>query len=231
MSRVIKSGNFADLALVRPLSPPASLVPTIVVSHQEEENNSQRQRITSLEADLRKRDAAITELRAGTERAFEDGKAQGRAEGLSEAEDRQAERLALLETALATAQCELSARLASFERLAALLARESLDVLLGDPEHRAATLKKILAQQVSKIEKSSLLGVSLSREDFPDKDALASAARRAGVSGTLLSNGADVPAGGCVMTFKLGKMDVGIDQQWGVLRGLLAGMAQPEAPS
>jgi len=225
MSRVIKSQN-VELSLVRPLAatPPVSLVP-----RHDEEADRLKARIATLESEARKQAAAMDELRAANERDIVASKAEGREQGLKEANDRQAERLALLEDALGRARTELGEKLASMERLAALLARETLDIVLGDPEHRAAAVRKILAEQSGRIEKSAIVGVAVSAEDFPDKDALAYAARRAGLSAAQVSARGDLAPGACEISLRLGKMDVGIAQQWGVLSGMLAELAAPEA--
>jgi len=126
------------------------------------------------------------------------------------------------------ARARLDESLASLERLAAALAGECLDTVLGDRKYRAQTVRKILAAQCAKIEKSALLAVELSDADFPDAEALAVIERDIAPSQAALSARAEVPSGGCRMVLRLGQMDVGLDRQWGTLRDLLAEIASPK---
>jgi flagellar biosynthesis/type III secretory pathway protein FliH len=41
----------------------------------------------------------------------------------------------------------------------------------------------------------------------------------------------EIGSGGCRINLRLGRLSVGVDQQWPVLRNLLGEMAQPEAKS
>ncbi len=221
MSGIIKSENANGLTQVRPL---AAL--TAAMTKQDEERERLRRRIAALEADLNQRDKTIENLHGDVIRAREEGMEDGRKAGLAEAQDLQAERLVLLETAMNRAQSELAASLQSLERLAPLLAQECLEIVLGDADDRAGLLSRIVRAQMGKIDKAALLGIELSRQDFPDEDALAAFASRSGLAAVALT-ASDMPGGGCVMTLRLGRMDVGIHQQWGVLRDLLGEMAMP----
>lgn len=226
MSGIIKSGNLADLSVVRPVAVPAAISAASI--RQEEERERSHKRIAALEEDLHKRDASITALRADVERAFEEGKTQGHAAGLAEAQDRQAERLSLLDNAVRQALEKMSTDLSSLERLAAVLARECLDKILGSPDDHAELLGQIISKQIAKIDKVMLLGIEVSQQDFPDDEALAALGKRIGLSAVALTARDDMASGGCVMQLRLGRMNIGIDRQWGALREVLDEMALPE---
>jgi flagellar biosynthesis/type III secretory pathway protein FliH len=226
MSGIIKLGDHAaDHARVRPFGLDALAPP---LSRLEEERDRLRLQIGILESELRQKDSALTGSRAEVERAFVRGNAEGHAAGLSEAQDLQTERVAVLESTALQAQKHLTESLVSLERLAALLARETLDIVLGDPLHRADAVSKIVGAQTSKFEKSALLNITLSHADFPDKKSLSDLAKRIDVPAVRLGTNDELASGACMMTLRLGSLDVGIDQQWGVLRDLLGEIAESE---
>ncbi len=228
MSGIIKSGSHAELASVRALGtpPPVSVVP---MPRKDEERERLRRTVAALESDLRRRDAVIDGLRKDVERAFEGGKAQGREAGLAEARDLQAERLAALEATLREVRTDISAGLGALDRLAALLARDCVEMILGGAEDRAELIARIVGTQVERIDKAMLLGIEVARADFPDDTALAALAERLAPLSVALAADPELPQGGCVMILRLGRMSVGIDQQWGALDALLGRMALPEA--
>lgn len=216
MSALIKSSQGAA---VRPFN--AALRPP--VSPLEEECERLRQRIAALESELGRRDATIVDLRAEIPRMLEKGKAEGHEAGLNDAQDRQEERLALLGDGIRQAQTKLNENMTALERLAALLARECLDVVLGDAKHRASSVRKILANQVARIEKSSVLAIELSKADFPDDESLSALAQELRHA-SLTASEAMAP-GGCRMTLRLGTLEVGLDRQWTSLRAVLDSIA------
>lgn len=227
MSALIKSGNLADLSAVRPIG--VQVAPALVVRRPEDEEVERfRRAVSSLEGELRERDVAIDVLRKDVERAFEEGRAKGRELGRSEAEDRESDRLARLEEGIETARREVCDGLVSLERLAALLARECLEKILGDATDRIDLIARIVAAQIQAIDRSMLLHIEVSSEDFPNPAALASLASRLEPFRLLPVVNADLASGGCVMSLRLGRMVVGLDQQWGALRGVLNEMALPE---
>jgi flagellar assembly protein FliH len=228
VSGVIKSGNFADLSSVRPIGTQtqAAVVP---LQRQDEEKERLRRSVAALESQLRERDVAIDMLRKDVERAFEEGTAKGHAAGLAEAEDKQNARLDLLEGTARKAQEEVSAGLVSLDRLAALLARECVEKIVGNAEDRADLIGYIISVQIAKIDRAMLLAVEVSGEDFPDGEALTALSRRLGPIAVVLEANPELASGACIMRLRLGRLSVGIDQQWGALKDLLTDMSLPEA--
>jgi type III secretion protein L len=180
-----------------------------------------------LEAELRERDEAIRTLRADVERAFEQGKEEGRGAGFSQAEDRQAERLSLLEAGIRAAQAKFSDSMTSLDRLSVVLAQDCLEIILGSGADRADLVRRIIAAQVGHVEKSMLLEIEVSHEDFPDSESLAALSRKLGLPADMLAADRGLVSGDCMINLRLGRMNVGVRQQWGALKDLLSQMALP----
>lgn len=226
MSGIIKSG--AGISSVRsfPLTNAAAIRP--IPSPEEEERERLRRKVDALEKELELRETSLTKLRKDVDEAYVHGKTEGHSAGLAGAQKRDADRLSLLEQALADANTELKQNLSSLERLAALLARDGLAIILGNPDYRRELLEQIIAAQIVKIEKSLLVEIALSAEDFPNAETLSAAANRAGIDAAALIATADILPGDCVMKLRLGHQEIGINQQWDVLRARLEELSQPE---
>ncbi|MEI9997603.1 MAG: hypothetical protein WDM91_23615 [Rhizomicrobium sp.] len=229
MSGVIKSHSVTELAAVRPFAGQMPPAPVVVLPRLDEERERLRRAVAALEGELRRRDVEIEVLRTDVEQAFEDGKAKGREAGLAEARDRQEERLAALEAAARKAQGEVSSGLASLERLAPLLARDCVDKILGEASGYAELIGPIVVRQLADIDRAMLLRIEVSHRDFPDAAALSALGHRLAPLAVDIVADAQMAPGGCVMVLKLGRMHVGIDQQWTALRDVLGEMAAPEA--
>lgn len=227
MSVVIKSGTASDRSDVRPFALPSSPPPLKVVQINEEEERL-RARVAFLEGELHDRDVSIAALRSDVERSRQSGLAEGRKLGLAEAEDRQSDRLAMLQEALRTAQNELFGKISSLERIAMIMAEEALDIVFEDRRLRTDLLRRILEVQIARIDKAMLLSVVVSPDDYPDEQALAALQAELEVPGVIVQASPELSSGGCLMNLRLGKMDVGINQQWGALRDVLGDLALPE---
>jgi flagellar biosynthesis/type III secretory pathway protein FliH len=226
MSAVIKSQDLASQSSIRSLA--AFVRPS---PPQRDERTILNAQITALEDELRRRDQAIADLHADVTRALADGRSEGHKAGFVEAEDRQSARLLVLEEALRRAQEKLSLGMTSLERLAVVLASDCLEVILGNADAHTDLVEDIIRAQLARLDRGMLLAVKLSRHDFPDDDALSSLGTRLGLPAITLAASDDMPAGGCVMTLRLGTMDIGVKQQWSALRHLLGHLALPEEAS
>jgi hypothetical protein len=224
MSKVIKADDYAALGAVR-------VLPTSIPfpKKEDEERDRLRKRLVTLEDEVRQREETIATLRAEIPLAFERGKAEGEADGLGRAVGREAERLSLLEGAMGRANADLSANLSSLERLAPLLARDCLDIILGDAQWRSESIGKILATKMVGIEKSALVEIIVSTDDFPDDNNLSALAQKAGIHAAIVRASADIASGDCQMRFRLGEEEIGIRQQWNVLCAKLDELSFPEA--
>jgi flagellar biosynthesis/type III secretory pathway protein FliH len=227
MSGIIKSANHAGLSAVRHLGEPLAAASVIPIGKHDEERETLLRRISKLEEDLRRRELEAEELATYAERAREEGTEQGYESGLIAAQDRQSERLDLLERSLQKAQADLSDSLGSLSRLSALLAQDCVDIVLGNAGDRAEFITRIAQAQIAKLDRAMLCDVNLSRLDFPDDQSIGSLVQRLGGPHIHCVARDDLPSGACIMTLKLGRISVGIDQQWPALRTVLDQLALP----
>ncbi|AHE55649.1 hypothetical protein [Sphingomonas sanxanigenens] len=159
-------------------------------------------------------------LRAARDRAYADGERAGRIEGRKEAEHSDAKRLAALERAIAAALARRQERSANALDLARVIAFEALGRLLDEDRERADLLSRIIETQVARLERTSILRIEVSREDFPDADAIASIRDQVAESVQIDVLG-QAPHGHCRIVQTLGAIDAGIETQFGRLAALL----------
>lgn len=227
MSGIIKSANM-EPATVLSLTGQLSSAPVVAIATYDKERNDLLQRIAKLEQKLLMQDSEIGELRVNVIHAREEGVEQGYESGLAAAHDRQSERLALLEEAIQRAQSDLVKSLSALSRLSALLARDCVEIILGNAADRIDFIGRIIESQVARVDRAMLIDVRVSRLDFPDEGEVAGLIRRTGLATFNVLAADDMPSGSCTIALRLGSISVGIDQQWSVLRNLLGEMALPE---
>jgi len=179
-------------------------------------------RIAGLEAD-------VDHLKAEIERAATEAEARGRQSGLAAAEDRQADRLAVLQKGVATAVEDIAAQLRSLERLAPTLAIEALERLVGDPAHRTDLLRGSVLAGVQSVDADAVVRVELAADDFPEIEAITEAISRAVHRKVDVRHAIDVQPGQCRIRLVLGEIEVGLDQKWDRLVRVLEELATPEA--
>jgi flagellar assembly protein FliH len=225
MSGIIKSDNPAGLVAVRPLAPIGTVLTPI--TRLDEERERFRTRIESLESEARKRDLTIGELRRDIERVRKESREEGFSAGLSAAEDREESRLALLKAAISQTKTELTSKLASLDRLAPLLAQDCLELIFGDASARAEEICSILRRHLKTIEKSAVLAIEVSRLDFSSESVLRESLAEMGFQNFAVNLRVDAPSGHCTIRLRLGQLEVGVKQQWGLLNTLLGELAIP----
>jgi type III secretion protein L len=218
---VIKSGAAGFEARVRPLvfdgaggaAAPASDPELILL----------RERVLDLEVALAERDATAERLIQAVESAYGEGEAAGREAGRAEADARRAEALERLKENADRAVGALEERLLATDRLAALLARNCLDKLFGASGDRAELVQGLIRHQLDTLRQETIVEIHVSADDFdPAAAAAAAPACMMIVSDSLAS-------GDCTIRLQLGALDIGLGQQWEVLRGALDGMIVAEA--
>jgi flagellar biosynthesis/type III secretory pathway protein FliH len=224
MNVLIKSLSASEMSAVRPIAAPALQPRQSAVELEIEEL---RTAIGLLQDELADRDALITDLRAEITAAHARGVTEGKETGRTEANDLQSARLALLEKSIDSAAGERTQALDRLQRYSALIARDCLEKILGNAEDRQELVGELVTAQVRRLEKAMLSTIRVSPDDFPDAS-LAELHSRPGISGASIVADANVPAGGCVMTLQLGTIDVGLGQQWTVLRSALERLAAQE---
>lgn len=218
MSAILKSGSAAADAKVRAFGAlPAAPARDPEIVRLEEENET-------LAAALAARDEAIAELGAKADAAYAAGEAEGREAGRAEAEDKESERLGRIGDAAAAALARVAGSLDETERQAALLARACLDRLFLAPEERAALVCDLIRRQVEALRGQTVVRIEVSAEDFSDAGALAAVA-----AGCEIAASPALASGDCTIALALGALDIGLGQQWGVLRAALDGAIGEEA--
>ncbi len=229
MRSLIKSTETPGTHLVRAIGDkPASPAPQ---TQTDAALLAARARIEELEravADLAERREAA---QAESERAFERGREAGRAAGKSEAIAQDAERLGRLENALRLARGDFGTALEGMERLSLLIARDCLDVLLGEADYRSELLTHLIRSQITQTDQGSIVEIRVSQTDFPDAAAIERLCATAGGGGrvTIVAD-RSFASGECNMTLILGQADIGLRQQWGSMRRLLSDMAEEGQP-
>lgn len=185
--------------------------------------------LVGMEALLRARDGEIEDLKRRLVEETKAAEARGHAGGLEAAERKGAERMAALSRTVGAAGAELSAVLASLERLAPLLARAGLEKIVGNADFAGDLLHGAVLTAVRQIESESLVRVEVARDDYPDlaplREALAAAAGRP----VEVRHAADLRGGDCRLRLRLGELEVGVNQQWERLSALLVSLSEPEA--
>ena len=217
MSGLIKNGPDAAFLGIRPIAAPPPA--------RDDRSARLRREAERLKGEIEEKNTLVETLRAACEQARRDGFDEGYAVGLAAADDGRREREGLLETGIAHALADKQALLANGERLAALLARDCLDLLFRAPEDRAALVSDLIDRQLARLDAASVISVSVSAQDFDEKSCARLAARFAEAN-PAIHLVADLPSGSCRFGLALGELDLGLDQQWGVLRALLEELAR-----
>lgn len=223
MTGLIKLADGERHRRIRPLSFQAQAAPVPVPI--DPEIVELRQRVLDLEALLAERDTAAKALSEAADAAFEKGEAAGHEAGREAAEDRSRELLELIGASGERAVAALERRLAATDRLAALLARTCLEKMFGAADSRSDLVCGLLRHRIDELRDEAVVEVRVSAADFESVEAVAGAAPgcRIVVSDALSS-------GDCTIGLKLGALDIGLGQQWDVLRSALEGMAD-EVPA
>jgi len=218
MTGLIKHGRDATLLGIRPITPAVASTP------RDDRGTRLNRELDRLRAALQEKESLTETFGAARDQARQDGFDEGYLAGLAAAEDGRREREALLEKGIEAALADKQAMLANGERLGALLARECLTRLFGDAGDRAGLVLGLIDRQLARIDAAAILTVSVSDRDF-DPPSLARLAARFG-EGTAVRAVPDLPSGSCKFGLALGEVDLGLDQQWGVLGALLEEFAQ-----
>jgi flagellar assembly protein FliH len=226
MSAVIKAQDHAVISdRVRAIAPsrrPAKIEPDI-----RSELAARDHEIAHLQAALRMMEDEAKRLRADTVEASRESEAKGRDAGLAEAARREADYLAVLEKGVVKAVQDYQKTLDSLERLAPLLAQEGLGMVLGDPKRHADLVADAIRHKLTTIEKQAVIGVLVSKADFPDDVSLTSLRESTDACELNLSASPELGPGECSIRLTLGTLEVGVAQQWDRLARALTAMTEP----
>lgn len=226
MTAIIKSSDPALDAAVRPIA-----LAEMTAAPAAPGPDDREERFAACIAELEGRIAAMTrtaeELRAEAAAAFARGEEEGREMGRREAEDREQERLALLEKGIAACRKDFAEALGATERLAALLAKDCLDKLFADVSANADRVCALLRAQMIEVQQHELLAVVVSTSDFSEEglERLRAVVPDRAVE---LRRDAALPTGSCKLRARLGEIDIGLGTQWQAVGDLLSAAAAGE---
>lgn len=220
---LIKRGSDTEsIGRIRPILRDAAAVP---VSVRDPELNHFEQEMGRLEVELADSRRLIEEAQQAHKAALVVAREEGFQDGLKEAVRNEEEAITLLGGAIDEAVAKIDEQLAGAERLAALMARECLDRIFGDDENRVHLLHEIIANQLRQLEQGSVVAIALSHDDIPELSNLASLEPLAGPAVKFIHR-AELKRGEIAIDLTLGSLSVGLDQQWGRLRGALTELAE-----
>jgi flagellar biosynthesis/type III secretory pathway protein FliH len=198
------------------------------VSREGEALRDAEARILELEARLAERQHAEQALRVQHERALAKAREEAFEQGRDAAQKEDAQRLTLLHDALADLRGRADARLRETERLALVVARDCLDMLFGTAGGRQDEVERLIRHQMARIDHGMVLEIRVSTADFPEEVLIQQLALRLAPGGGLsLLRDPQFKSGQCALALLLGRMEIGLDQQWPALRELLGELARP----
>lgn len=220
MSALLKAGDAAALAAVRPLDAPAMVSEDealvfepvsslIAVAAPAEPVVDERAEFEAVIAELRERLAAAEDAAdAREDAAFERGRREGEDLATGETE----KRLELLRKGVDELRHAHSERVAEYELLALQLAATALKRLFGDDSLRTELIAATVAQTLAATKRELVLRLTVSRRDFRSDDELRTLAEQ--FPGLEIAQDEALEAGGCVVHLRLGTIDLGLPGQW-----------------
>lgn len=171
-------------------------------------------------------------LRQKAKEAFGEGHLQGVEIGRRDVADEQSKHSETLEKGITRAVDEFSQALSHLEYLAPTLARQALEVIIGDKAARRDMVSAIVLKQLKSLEAQAVLYVEVSETDFPGDTArliLEAGGPRERPNGlhsreVQIRASALLKSGDCRIKLKLGTLEAGLEDQWGRLKDLLEDM-------
>lgn len=190
-------------------------------------------RLAELWAQLEDREKALQRRMAENDRltreaaaAYERGKAAGYEAGLQTADKREADRYDLLETGMERALAAYGDHRASAERLAVLVARECLDLMFGEHQHRSEFLYAAIRHQLDQLDAGSIVDIGVSAADFDDVEKVLGEGRRGEHPRVVIRRDPALAPSEVRIAMTLGELSIGVDQQWGRLRRTLGDLVE-----
>jgi flagellar biosynthesis/type III secretory pathway protein FliH len=180
-----------------------------------------------LRAQLASLGEKLAEVEAAGAEATHSAHEEGRRQGLREAENREAERVAMLREGFEVAIEDWRARLKGWDGLAAALAGAALGRVFEPHADLGERVTRMLARQLREVRRVSVVTIHVSRSDFSDGDALDALGRRLSGDDASFSIEVDpeLEAGTCRIACRLEQIDLDARADWLKLVRLLDEMA------
>ncbi|MFC5475500.1 hypothetical protein [Paraherbaspirillum soli] len=231
MSVVLKASQLDSQSIQRHVAPGlataqpgAALQPVSAQALEEKLHAEQQAQLATLKqriAVLEKE--ALLAAEAASKREAESGRQayeKGVADGLKRAEQDWDVQVQTLKEGMQQALAVFSADLNRLEGLSLAVTRAVLDKMVGDPDHRREWVTASIKHQLERLAASAVLGVSVSRHDFPDAEAVAVLCHALGATDCQVDP--QLPAGGCRLKLTLGTVDIDAGTQLQTLGKLFA---------
>lgn len=228
MTTIIKSGNILAMGAIRDILAVNGMVNELPQPPANSELMEMRRQVDALKRQLDDKETELQKARSENIASFKKGETAGHQAGLQEANDRAEEKLRLLEAGILSAVEKFEDELGELERLAALMARECLEQILGNAEKRSDFLCQIIRHQIGKVSSSSRFSIEVSSTDFRSVSSSFSADNLPLPPNADLRISDDLHAGECRIKFALGTMSVGVGQQWSRIRSVLTELVEQE---
>lgn len=168
----------------------------------------------ALRAELARIQRELGEADERADKAVLEAHAKGLREGQAESETRESDRIELLREALAAAAADFGARLDLLDGLAPRLVRAALGKLFDDPDRWSEMAEAMLARQLARLRRSSIVELRISPEDFAEvPDSLP--------AGVQVVRDPELGTGACSIRCRLGQIDLDVRAHWAALDALL----------
>ena len=224
MSTLLKSNDMAHGFVIQNLGgEPPKRVPSTRAEQSIAENPlaAENRRLAVL---LEECEAEIAAHNDALAKAYAEGEEAGRVAMEAEIENDRAAALELLAGGVECAKTALDRALGNYESIALVVAQTALDKIFGNTENRKAMVADLIRHQFRQIGQDSFVSLEVSRADFPNTQEVAELATSLLIAPDRVRVSDDMMAGNCNMRMRLGTLEIGLGQQWGSLRSLLAEM-------
>jgi len=181
--------------------------------------------IGRLRAEIERLEAQVVDAETALPAARDESFRAGFAEGKSAGEHDHASGVVRLEAGLGRAVSTYVEAMENLERLAPAVALSALQKVLGAAPAQAELVEIVVREQLTRLERSAVLRIEVSRRDFADEPALAILATAVVAPLAKIESREDLAAGECRIRLTLGSLEIGPAQQWRLLDGLLSDLA------
>jgi flagellar biosynthesis/type III secretory pathway protein FliH len=187
-----------------------------------------QEEVERLNALVAEKDSEIENGLKALDGAFKRGQAEGRTAALEETAADRETLVESLEAAVDRSLALLERELSSMERLAVVVASESLEKILEAPGAFAEMATQIIRKQLGRLDKAAIVRIEVSATDFIDADRNALSSQ-IGAPTAEIRLCDDLASGDCRIRMALGTLDIGLNQQWSQLKTLLQDLSEPGA--
>ena len=122
--------------------------------------------------------------------------------------------LATLKEALGALQTDLSKQQSTLNKLSLAVARQALSNVFGPTSSYDEQIRETISKLLSNCRDNLVVSVSLSKADFPDRDALMTSQGNVDTGKFDLQIRADLPAGHAKIKLRLGDIDISLPDYW-----------------